>query len=396
MNTRTLLWIVLAPLFFTSCGEKEAQEPTSLADRQRLLEQYRQQAADLQSKIQKLEQEITADDSYDPKANLRRVEMMTLNPTLFEHFIEIQGDVKSDKNLTVTPELPGLVVKRYVEEGQAVSKGQILAELDAEIARKNIEEMETRLSLAETVFQRQQNLWNQKIGSEVQYLQAKNNKEAIEKSIESAKSQLGKAFVRAPIDGIVDQFFINTGEMASPGMPLARVVNLSQVEITAEISEAYTLSVRKGDSVTVRFPAIAQEKRLPIAVVGQFINPQNRTFRIEMQARNTDGMLKPNTMAVVQIRDFAQDKAVVVPSYLIQQATDGSRFIYAVRPEGSLHKVEKRAITIGKSYKGFTMIEEGLAPSEFVVTKGYNEVIDGEEVNVVGQTAATTASNPIR
>ena len=373
---KPLFYLLFLSALLVACGGES--EPKTLAEKEAKVKELQKAASELNKKIAALEAAINQEKGIKPEDLLRQVEVMPLQANTFEHFIEVQGDVQSDKDVQVFPKAGGTVLKRYVKEGQRVNAGQVIAELDAETIKKGIAEVQTRLDLAKIVFQKQENLWKQKIGTEIQYLQAKNNMEALEKSLETQKTTLANAFVKAPISGTLDEFFINAGEMASPSMPMARVVNLSSVEIGAEVSESYTKSIKRGDEVMVKFPAIGLEMPVRISLIGQRIDPVNRTFRIEMSVPNRDGSLKPNASAVVKIKDFEQKNAISVPSHLIQQSADGSRFLYTV--EGD--KTKKVIIEVGQSYQGYTLVTKGLNEGDKVVVKGYSEVIDGEEVKV--------------
>lgn len=373
---------ILSSLYLASCGGGNASTDTSLEGKKKQLEEYKKQYADLKAKIDALESELRGKEEIASKVNLKLIEALPVAQKDFAHFIEVQGNVESDKNVSVAPEMNGIILRINVERGQTVSQGQVIAEIDAEPIRKNIAELETRLDLAKTTFERQENLWKQQIGSEMQYLQAKNTKEALERSLEGLKAQLKKAYVKSPISGVVDELFMKQGEMANPAMPLARVVNLSEVQIKADVSEAYVPNVRKGDEVIVSFPSLQKEIPVKISNVGQFIEPANRTFKVEMKLANKDGFLKPNTLAVVKIKDFGQKNAIVIPTFLIQQSTDGQEFVFVVRQNDKKNTVAKVLIKTGKSYGGETLVTEGLQVGDILVSKGYNEVTDGEEVNI--------------
>lgn len=370
--------IALAALMAVTACNKTADDSPE-AKRKRLSE-LRQQAAKIKAEIALLEEQLA---QANPAAVVKKlVEVSTIAPQDFAHFVEVQGNVASDQNVMIAPEIPGLIIKRYVQVGDMVRKGQVIAEIDAENIRKSIAEIETRLELARTVYERQANLWNQKIGSEVQYLQAKNNMEALEKTLATTKTQLNKALVRAPIDGMVEDLMQNVGEMANPAVPMGRIVNISQVEINAEVSEVYTTAIKRGDEVQVSFPAVNKELTLKVNMVGQFINPTNRTFKIQMRTANPDGLLKPNSLAVIKIRDFFRKDAIVVPSYLIQQSASGEKFVYVLRDKNGKQIAERVVIKAGKSYAGQTLVEEGLNVGDRIITKGYNEVVNGDEVQV--------------
>ncbi|GAB4334792.1 MAG: efflux RND transporter periplasmic adaptor subunit [Flammeovirgaceae bacterium] len=383
MNTKYFAALLMAGMTAALMACSEGEDVGSLAGKKKLLEKKRQELSAIKSEVDKLEAEIAAMDSSDPKLKLKRVTILPLQAQTFSHFIELQGSVASEQNVNVMPETQGAVIKRFVEEGQYVKEGQPLVELDGDVLRKNIAELETKLDLAKVVFQKQENLWKQKVGTEIQYLQAKNNVESLEKSIATLKTQLSKTIVKSPVSGTVDELFVKEGEMASPMIPVARVVNIDKVEISAEVSEAYAMAVRKGDEVIVKFPTFSLEAPLKVSMVGQQINPVNRSFRIEMQMDNRQLQIKPNATTVVKIKDFEAKNAIIVPAHLIQKSTDGYQFLFTVVREGDKDIVRKTIIETGLSYEGKTHITKGLEASAVLVLDGYNEVVDGEPVNVV-------------
>jgi RND family efflux transporter MFP subunit len=373
---------ILFCLVVAACGSTQTDDSKAEKLREKL-KALKKTYTETKAEIEEIEIELASLEKKGPKDGLRLVESLRLSPQLFEHYFEVQGNVKSQKNVLVVPESQGVILERLVEEGQAVSKGQVLARLDNELIRRNLEQVEKSYELAKELFVKQENLYKQKIGTEVQYLQAKNNKESLEKNIELLRTQLNKSNIVSPIDGVVDEIFQNKGEMAIMGNPFARVVDLSSVEVTAEIAENYLRQVKKGDSVKVSFPAINLEMPVRIERVGQFINPENRTFKISMKIQNNDNLLKPNTLALLKIRDFQKRNAVVVPSQYIQKSTSGQKFIYILIQEGDADVVKKVAISTGMTYREMTMIESGLQADAVIVTKGYSEVINGEKVNVM-------------
>lgn len=384
--TRYYAFALTALLAVAACNK---QADNSIDDKRKRLSELKKQAAQIKAEITALEAEIA---QANPTAAIKKlVAIQPLATQDFAHYIEVQGNVASSQNVMIAPEIAGTIVKRFVQIGDMVTKGQPIAEIDAESIRKNIAEIETRLELARTVYERQANLWNQKIGSEVQYLQAKNNMEALERTLATAKTQLNKAIVRAPIDGMVEDLTQNVGEMASPSVPMGRIVNVSQVEINADVSEVYTTAIRRGDEVLVYFPALNKEMTLKVNMVGQYINPNNRTFKIQMRTANPDGLIKPNMLAVIKIRDFFRKDALVVPTHLIQQSANGERFVYAARLKDGKYVAERVPVVIGRSYGGNTLIEKGLAVGDQLIVKGYNEVVNGDLLEV--SNAAQVAQN---
>lgn len=388
MKTTSLIFLsILTAFFLVSCGGEK--EPQTLAEKQEKLKTLRQEMAKLQAQAVRLEKEIQAETNADPKDDLRKVTALPLKTETFRHYIEVQGNVDSDENVMVTPEMSGRITRVHVKEGDRVSRGQTLISIDDAILKKNIAELETRLQLARQTFERQEKLWEQKIGTEMQYLQAKNQVEVLESSIESIEEQRAKSSVTAPISGTVNEVLVNQGEMAAAGMPVVRVVSLSQVKVEAEVSERYLPNLKKGDVVTVEFPVLGQQREAKIDFVGDYIDATNRTFKIQVRLNNSDKLLKPNIVAMVRINDVTKENAVTVPTNLIQQSTDGSKFVWVVRKEADKNIVEKRTVVPGMSYEGRALIEEGLDGSEVLVDKGFSEVVDGEEVVILeGQTTA--------
>lgn len=382
MKTISLIfWSLLTALLLTACGGEK--EPQTLAEKQEKLKKLRKEMSQLQSQVSKLEKEVQSETNEDPNANLRRITAFPLSVETFRHYIEVQGSVESDENVLVTPEMSGTITKVHVKEGDRVRKGQTLISIDDAVLQTNIAELETRLQLARQTYERQKNLWDQKIGTEMQYLQAKNQVEVLEKNIASIQEQRSKTVVKAPISGTVNEVLANQGEMANPAMPVARVVSLAQVQVNADVSERYLPYLRKGDVVTVHFPVLKEEQKAKIDFVGDYIDQANRTFKIQARLQNPENKYKPNMVAMVKINDITQEKAVTVPTNLIQQSTDGSKFVWIVKGEGETRTVEKRQIVPGIAYQGQALVKEGLDGSEVLVDKGFNEVVDGEEVVVM-------------
>lgn len=379
MKRFIFLSLIVIPFLLASCsgGDKAPETPE---EKQALLAKLKSELSVIQGKINALEGELKS--SADAVA-LKPITVEVFAPKLFSHFIEVQGNVKTDRNVMVNPEINGIILNLAVKKGDQVSAGQVIATIDNSQFQKTIEELTTRLELAKDIFRRQENLWNQKIGSELQYIQSKNGVESLEKNIETIKNQMNKTVVKAPIAGFVDELFANKGEMASPAMPIARVIDISNVQVEAEISENNVGKLKKGDKVNLSVPVINMEIEEQIEFVGQFIDPANRTFKISLEVPNPERKLMPNIVSVVKINDFNKENAVAIPTNVIQQASDGSKFVYIAENKGNAAITKKVMVKIGISYQGFTLIEEGLNGTEQIVVKGYNEVVDGEEVSIV-------------
>lgn len=303
------------------------------------------------------------------------------NPIIkdFKKYIELQGKVTSKENIIVSAEAGGQILSIPVTEGQFVGKGQVLATLDQEVMQKNISELETALDLANQVYDRQARLWEQKIGSEIQYLQAKNNKESLEKKLETLKSQSSKMVVRAPFSGIVDKVFAKSGELAGPGSAIARVVNLSTVQVEAEVPENYIGKIKKGDKVEVYFPSLDETRIGNVQSISQVINPGNRTFNVEASLSNPGGVLKPNQLSNLKLVEYASVGKYVIPSRLVQHDSV-SDYVFVVNGQ---NKVKKVLIKSGRTYQGQTEVLEGLSGDEKIVEKGFKDVVEYDVVEIV-------------
>lgn len=304
----------------------------------------------------------------------------------FEHYFQVYGSVEADHNVTLYAESAGMVQNVRVSEGQKVSKGQALLQLDADIIRNNIQEVQTSLELAKTLYEKQERLWNQNIGSQVQYLEAKNRYESLKVNLATLQTQLELSNLTAPFSGVVDEIFLKRGEYAAPGMPLIRLVNMTQGYVTADVPESYVNRVNTGDDVTLTFRSIGDTVKAEIIQVGQFINPDNRTFRVKVGIEDANGLYKPNMMASVRIRDYKQDSAVVIPSHLIQQDQNGDSYVYVVNHDGSTEgqgEIARQMVQLGMAYEGRTEIRSGLEANQLVVDRGARSVQAGERVSIV-------------
>lgn len=291
----------------------------------------------------------------------------------FISYIDLSAEVSSDKNLGIIPETPGLIKRISVKEGQRVSAGQSLAQIDNEVLTSSIAELEKALELATVTFEKRDKLWKQNIGSEIEYLQAKNSKESLETKLATTRTQLSKTMVKSPISGTVESIMVKAGEMANGQMPIMQIVNISNVEVTAELSETYLGRVKRGDKVKVMFPSIDREVDARISTLSQVIDPSNRTFSIEIKLPNRDGVLKPNMMGKVRVREDFQADQVIIPSRLVQQSFTGD-YVYVMSKEGT---AVRKDVVIGDSYDGKTVVKEGLTEEDVLVDSGFRSVFDG-------------------
>jgi RND family efflux transporter MFP subunit len=352
--------IIIILFFFTACNPSEKQENTSGK------EAYGQ-----------------ANESSDKNARSKvAVEVLEVKPEDFRHYIEVNGTVQAEEEAIVSPEVGGQIKKIYIKEGQEVKKGRLLVILNTSLIESNIREVKTSLKLAKLTYQKQEQLWNEKIGTEMQYLQAKNNKETLENKLHTLQTQLEMAKIKAPFDGIVDEIFVKTGEQAAPGMKILHIVNISKLKIYADVSERYLSSVHTGDIAEISFPAFQgytmEEK---IFRTGKVINEKSRTFRIELKIENKDKELLPNLISKIKLNDFSTENALVVPSHLIKQDVKGS-YLFIVETQDGKEKVKKVYINTGITYEDKTMITKGLSSGDRVIVSGYNLVTNGTEVAI--------------
>ena len=300
----------------------------------------------------------------------------------FNHYIEVQGTVKADQTIELHAEMGGTVTAILVKEGQNVSKGQILATLDSDVIDNSVLQLNTQLALATTTYERQARLWEQNIGSEIQYLQAKAQKEGLENSMKSLKAQARKMKVIAPFSGIIDQIFAKTGEMTSPQMPFLRLVNLSKVYVESEVTETYLKSIKKGTEVLLNFSSIGISVEASISQVGNFINPNNRSFKTRIDLKNPNNELKANLLADIKINDFKAN-GIVIPSRLVQKDRNDKTFVYTIEPQENNHSVVKTYVTEVMSYDNLSFISEGLSENSILVDKGARLVNNNEDVKLV-------------
>lgn len=310
------------------------------------------------------------------------VSSLQLSPQKFEHYFETYGSIESGQNVTINLEAPGTINSINVEVGQRVVKGQTLASIDSEVLRQSINEVQTSLDLALTVFEKQEKLWKQDIGSELQYLETKNRKESIEQKLKTLNSQLAMYTVRAPFEGIVDEVFYKVGGMGNMMTPLLRLINLGDMYLVADVSEDYLGTVVPGVSVIATFSGSKDEYLATVSRTGSFIKANNRTFKIYVDLDNTKGILKPNLLGILNIKDFEQDSATVVPTSTIQQDAKGQEYVYVLEQEGEKLIAIKTPVTTGMSYGTETLIVEGLAGDEEIVLKGGRTIKHGQEVKI--------------
>jgi membrane fusion protein (multidrug efflux system) len=350
-------------------------------DNQGRLARLEAQREALTAQIEQLKAEIAQEGGEAPQEALAYVRGIEVRPTLFRHFIQAQGTVESDNNILIPAQSNGVVKKIHVRQGDSVRQGQLLAELDGAILESGIAELEHVLELATTIYERQDRLWKKNIGSELDYLTAKNNKEGLERKLETLQEQFKLTKIHAPINGTVDDVLIKEGEMAPAGFGTIRIVQLSQLKLKAVLSENHISNVKRGDTVHVRIPVADREMELTIDAVSQVIDPNNRTFQIEIRIPAREKGLKPNMLAVITINDYSNPEALTVPQNVVQESGSES-FLFVAEERDGGWIAQRRTVVSGENYGEQLEINEGLSAGEFVVTFGFQNLADGQPVSI--------------
>ncbi len=364
----------------TSCGEEKAQDPAG-----RLKELQAEQAR-IGAEIQKPQKELrqsgskTADNSA-ANTKTKVVQALTLEESPFRTWVEVQGTVDARQSIEVTAEGMGVVRNIQVKEGQKVTKGQILAELDQTVLLQSIEEIKGQLDFAKQLYTKQSNLWKQNIGSEVQYLNAKNQKESLERRLSTIESQLDLTRIKAPVSGTVDQVYLKLGQSTAMGMPAVRVVNFNDLRVVTDLSESYVSRVREGATVDLEFKDLNLSAQGRIAYVARSISALNRTFRAEVPLNNREGLYRPNMIVGMKINDYSTNKAIKIPVNLLQNSDEGT-FVMVVRGEGTSLKASRVSVTPGRSNGIETEILQGLQAGDRIITTGYNDLNDGQAITL--------------
>ena len=355
-------------------------------DKQAQLSNLESQRDALTEKIEQLKLEIAQDNGSILDDNIKFVDLTEVETEVFKHYIKVQGMVGSDNNILIPPQSSGIVKAIYVNEGDKIARGQLLAELDGSIYESTIEELKTGLELATTIFERQERLWKKNIGSEIQFLQAKANKESLEKKLVTVNEQYKMTKITAPISGTVDEVILRVGEMAMAGMGAIRIVQLSDLKIDAALSEYYISQVNKNDSVLVHIPVLDKNLYLTVASVSQVIDSKSRTFNIELKILKTKIGIKPNMMVVLTINNYINPTAMTVPINIIQRTND-QQFIFIAHKNTELddgkYEIEKRFVITGQQYDEAIEIIDGLSAGEMIVTFGFQDLAEGQIVAIV-------------
>lgn len=375
MKTNVKFLMIAVVMLSFSCGQKGGDD---LETKKKTLAAYMREANELNTKITALENEISAQDPGFNNGNEKTVLVTTADATIgeFAHYIEITGSILSKKNVNISAEVSGRIQELRAVEGQRIQKGEVLALVDAESVDRNIEEVEKQLELATILFDKQKRLWDQKIGTEIQFLEAKNRKEILEKNLASILTQKDKTTIRAPFNGTVEEVTIRLGELVQPGSPIMNFIGDSDLYIEGDLSERYVGVLNRGDSVELGFPSLGKRLMSRITSVGGVIDPNNRTFKVEAYLPRGENY-KPNMISVIKIKDYENKDAVVVPAHLVLEDKEGD-YVFVVEGETA----QKTYIRRGVTYQGKVEVLEGLQGGEVLVDKGFRDIGDNFKVSI--------------
>lgn len=381
---------LLVPFLLIQCGSEEKKTTTEIIASQDLASIQNKKAEvvktlnALQLELEELNQAI---GQLDKEQKFLLITSITAQEASYAHYVSFQGTLETDQNIVMYPEIPALLKSVNVKEGQRVKKGDILAELSDSGMIDQLQQLEVQYALAKTTFERQKRLWEQQIGSEMQYLQAEAQFKSLQKSISQMQDQVAKTKISAPFDGIVDHILADEGSSLAPGMtPVVRIINLDQMKVSASIPEIHLPNIQRGSIVNVEVPVLSRTFEANINTVGNFINPNNRTFRVEIALKNTDGRLKPNMTVQLYINDYNNSEAILIPSKNILENQKGENYVYKLQPlseEDKTYKAVKTFVKLGKSSDNYTEVLEGISSGDQLVEDGIRLVEDQQMVKVI-------------
>ena len=389
---KTILSIILGSLLLISCGDNTSNksvEKTLKSNNIKKITKKRDELLaneELLSKnIQKLNNKIEALDTTK-KAPL--ITTIIAKKELYNHFLELQGNVTTKNLVVIYPEYSGTLTNVYVKEGQKVVKGQVLAKIDGGGLAQQLVQVQIQADLAKTTFERQKRLWDQKIGSEIQYLQAKTNFEAQEKAVEQLKKQVARTVVKAPFSGIIDDVITEQGTVVAPGQsPLFRIVNLNNMYIETEIPEKYITSISKNKNVLVTFPILGESIQTKIRQTSNYINPANRTFKAEIGIPNKNKSIKPNLTAKLKINDYVNKNAILIPLSIISEDANGEQYVYIISEKNAKDEGIAKRVYIKTGYTQGDVIEitDGLTPGTEIIDEGARNIREGQTVKIINK-----------
>ncbi len=390
MNTKLYTLSIISLFLLASCNkEKPSFDEVLNSDKREEIQQLKEdlyhKQRELLVKIEKLDEKLA---SFDDENKLRLVEAIQVNPTTFKHFIKIQGNVTTDENILIYPEFTGVLTHLYVKEGDIVKKGQLLARIDDGGLQNQLAEMKAQQALAKTVFERQERLWEQQIGTEIQYLEAKTSFEQINNGVQQMQRQLDKASILAPFDGVIDDVLTDRGQVVAQNQnAIFRLVNLREMYVEANVPETYVGQIQEGSEAEVRLRSLGINLQKPIDRVSSYIEDSNRNFRVRVNLPDSIANLKPNLIATLRINDYTHNEVIVIDESVLQETASGEFFVYVLEQEKgkSVAASSYRKVSPGRSYQGEVEILEGLKAGEVIVTEGARALKRGEKVRIANQ-----------
>jgi RND family efflux transporter MFP subunit len=376
-NITLILTTVVLAGFLAACGGSDSAEAKKAK-----LEQLKAQQAELAAQIATLQEEIAAsgDSTNKEEDRSKVVALSAITKGTFIHAIDIQGRVDGDENITYSSKVPSVVTKINVVVGQRVSKGQILAELDTRLSKAQLEATQKQYELVKTMYEKRKELWDQKVGSEIEYLQAKNAKESLEKNIQAQKEGLDMYYIKSDFNGTVDQVYIKVGQNVAPGLACIQVVNPDAMKVKADLSESYAGIVKIGDAVNITFPDIQKTIKARVSYASKSIDKMTRTFNVEINLPS-DASLSPNMVSQIQIVDYTNPGALVVPINAIQEI-DGQQVVFVAVKQGDKLIAKKVTVKPGKQYNGLSEILSGLNEGDNIISIGFQDLTDGQAVKL--------------
>lgn len=386
---KKLLSIILLSSIFVSCGNKKketVEEIVNSNNLEKIKEKYAEIKTEEQILVLKLKSLDSAKKVLEGTKNLQLVTTYEAKEEVFNHYLEIQGSVVTKQNIVLYPEFTGTLTNVFVTEGQQVTKGQVLAKIDDSGLSQQLAQVKVQENLAQTTFERQKRLWEQKIGSEIQYLQSEANYNALQSSVKQLEAQLNKTKVVAPFSGIVDDVITEQGSVVVPGQsPILRIVNLNDMYVEAEVPENYLPNVVAGKQVEAFFPVINKTVSTKIRQVGNYINPNNRAFKIEVGIPNKDNDVKPNLTTRLKINDYTNEKAILIPQNVISENGNGDQYIYIVKGVDSLNRAtaQQVIITTGKTQGDLIEILSGINPGDYIIYEGARSVQNAQQIEIM-------------
>ena len=371
---KKLIFALSAAVVLASCGGGSRLEEVKAE-----LAAKKKEVTTLNDDIKKLEMELAKlDTGVKASGKSTLISVTEVKKASFTNYIDVMGKVDADKNANLSAKVPGMVTRVYVTPGSNVREGQVLAEIDNSAMSAGVEELKQQMRFATDLYEKQKSLWDQKIGSEVQFLSAKNNKEALEKKLTTLNEQLDMYRIRAPFNGVVDDVFIKIGQVAAPGFPAIRLVNFSGLKVTANLAETYLAKVKAGNSVRIEFPDLKTSTNSTVNYVAGVVDPMTRSIKVEASVTSISG-LKPNMIAVLKITDYSNSNAVVVPVNTVQSNEEGSFVLVASKENGKM-VARKKQVLVGATYNGMTEVKSGLQEGDQLITTGFQELNDGDQI----------------